>query len=231
MASRRAYRNAVRGFRAKEPEMKYRVALTVFLLLAGPAFLVAQSSPSLTDNGVAQDSVTVTLLDGKTTKTMTVAIPAHPFCPVAMQAKQGSGAGMVMVRKAEPDSESKTPRQSFRPAGRIHLILNRMPGGPLDVEQVAGATVTARGLSARGRIDTTPAVVGSPVPDLHRTQNVTFNRESDGTLYADLDLPGFTAVFSIRIDSLALKDGSTWTLDTKQGCVVTPDPLMLVAGN
>lgn len=209
--------------------MKNRVIL-IAALLASPAMLAAQSrQPAPRDAGAA-NSVAITATDGITTKTATVTVVQNPACPVALQAKQGSGEGLVMVRKSEPDADPNAQKQRFRPAGHIHLILSPVPGGNLDLEQVERATVTARGLSARNRIDRTPASMGGATPDLRRTQDVRFSRESDGALYVDLDLPGFTSVSSIRIDRLALKDGSSWSLDSKQGCVVVPDPLMLIAG-
>ena len=203
--------------------MKNRAVL-IAALLASPAMLAAQSGQSF---GEASNSVTITASDGKPTKTITVPVKQYS-CPVAMQAKQGSGEGLVMVKKSQTGDNSDQQKQSFRPAGHIHLIVSRNPSGNLDIDQVERATVTARGLSARSHAPT-PAAMGR-TPDLRRTFDVTFSTENDGTLHADLDLPGFTSVQSIRIEKLALKDGSSWSLDSTQGCVVAPDPLMLIAG-
>jgi hypothetical protein len=213
----------------KEPDMKNR-SMLIAVVLAAPGLLAAQSWQPAPSDAASASSITIITNDGKTVSTTTVAVVPHPACPVAMQAKQGSGEGLVMVKKSQPDAESNGQKPSFRPAGHIRLIVSRMPGGNLDFEQVERATITARGLSARSRIDRTPASMGGTTPDLHRTFDVTFSADNDGTLYADLDLPGFTSVQSIRIDKLALKDGSIWTLDSKQGCVAVPDPLMLIAG-
>jgi len=148
-------------------------------------------------------------------------------CPVSMQAKQGSGSGLVKVKKSQPkDGESVL---SNKPGQHIHLILGKRPAEFSNFQQITGATVTARGLSARGHLDRTPADIGNETSDLHRTLSVTFSAESDGTLYADLDLPGFTSVRSIQIESLSFKDSSIWNVDSVRTCVVTPDPLMLVA--
>ncbi len=210
--------------------MKNR-SMLIAVVLAAPGLLIAQSRQTTpSDAAASANSITIITNDGKTVSTTTVAVVPHPACPVAMQAKQGSGSGLVMVRRSEAGKEPNPQPPSSRPAGHIHLIVSRMPGGNLDFEQVERATITARGLSARSRIDRTPASMGGMTPDLHRTFDVTFSADNDGTLYADLDLPGFTSVQSIRIDKLALKDGSIWTLDSKQGCVAVPDPLMLIAG-
>lgn len=207
--------------------MKHRAILTAFLL-ATPALLAAQSRQLTPSDAGAANSVTITATDGNTSKTKTVAVVPRAACPVAMQAKQGSGAGLVTVRRqpGQPDD----PNILNKPGQHIHLILGNVPGAQLgDLEQVARATITARGLSARSRIDRTPAELGSSHSDIRRTFDVAFSRDNDGTVYADLVLPGFTSVQSVRIDKLALKDGSTWALDNMPGCVVTPDPLMLIA--
>jgi hypothetical protein len=208
--------------------MKHRVAL-IAVVLASPALLAAQSwQPSPADSA-SDNSITAT--DGKTMKTVTVPVVTHPACPVAMQAKQGSGVGLVAVRRQAGEPDNGRSILDNKPGQQIHLILGKVPSSQLDFEQVSRATVTARGLSARSRIDRTPADLGSSPSDLRRTLDVAFGRESDGTLYADLELPGFTSVQSIRIDSIVLKDGSKWSFDAGQHCTVTPDPLMLIAAH
>jgi hypothetical protein len=145
-----------------------------------------------------------------------------------MQAKQGSGSGLVKVRKDHPgDGESLL---QSKPGQQIHLILGKMPGADFgEPGKIAGAQVTVRGISGRGRLDRTLELTGNDSSDLARTIDVRFSSESDGTVSADLSLPGFTSVNSIRLDSLNLKDGSTWTLPGLKACVVTPDRIMLVA--
>jgi hypothetical protein len=191
-----------------------------------PALLAAQNAAPTAGAG-AHNTVTITTSDGKTSKTSVDTVPFGSSCPVSMQAKQGSGSGLVMVHKAQPrDAEPLTPA---KPGQHIHLILGKIPSDAFSLQLVTGATVTARGLSARDRLNRTVEVFGDPNSDLARTLDVTFARENDGSLYADLDLPGFTSVRSIRIESIALKDGSKWTIDDHQHCVVAPDPLMLIA--
>jgi hypothetical protein len=200
-------------------------SLLSLAVLAIPAIIVAQNpSPAPGDNSV---TAYVTSTDGTTSKT-TVATIRVSTCPVAMQAKQGSGSGLIMVRKTGPDDGESA--LSSKPSQRIHLILTRMPGAHFsDPQQITGATVTAKGRSARGRLD--PALDLSDIrsSDLRRTLNVAFSADKDGTISADVILPGFTSVNSIRLDSVDLKDGSTWTLSDLKACVVTPDGIMLVA--
>jgi len=209
--------------------MKHRVAL-IAVLLASPALLAAQSWQPAPGDLPSTDSVTVTMTSSAGSKTMTVAMTPHPACPVAIEAKQGSGAGLVAVRRQPGQHDDGPSILSNKPGQHIHLILGKVPSSQIDIEQLARATVTARGLSGRGR-SITPVVMGEDSSEIRRTLEVTFGRESDGTLYADIDLPGFTSVQSIRIDSIVLKDGSKWSFDTRQGCTVTPDPLMMIAAH
>lgn len=191
---------------------KFAVILAV-AFVAVPSWLAAQNAAPTGGSG-AQSTVIITPFDGAS-------------CPVSLQAKQGSGSGLVMVHKAPPkDAE---PSTSAKPGQHIHLILGKMPGDAFSLQQVASATVTARGLSARDRLNRTVGLFGDLPSDLTRTLDVSFTRENNGNLSADLDLPGFTSVRSIQIESIALKDGSKWSLDDRQHCVVTPDPLMLIA--
>jgi hypothetical protein len=152
-----------------------------------------------------------------------------------MLAKQGSGSGLVMVRKQQPNDME--PPSAFKPGQQIHLVLGKVPGARFtdpnftDPKQIAGATVTVKGLSARDRFSLALDPSGNSPSDLRRTLNVKFSTDADGAVFADLDLPGFTAVNSIKLDSVSLKDGSSWTLGDVQTCVVTPDRMMLIAAH
>jgi hypothetical protein len=206
--------------------MKSVLALS-FAALALPAVLAAQSPAPVPAPGSGFATAYVTTFDGTTSKTTAVTIQVNS-CPVAMQAKQGSGSGLVMVRRDHSDDGESA--LSSKPSQRIHLILGKMPGAHFtDPQQITGATVTAKGLSARDRLDPALDLSGTRPSDIRRTMNVTFSTEKDGSVSADLILPGFTSVNSIRLDSVDLKDGSTWTLPGLKACVVTPDGIMLVA--
>jgi hypothetical protein len=86
--------------------------------------------------------------------------------------------------------------------------------------------VTARGLSARGRIDRTAT---ADSPDLRRTLSAAVSVESDGSMFADLAFAGFTSVRSIKLESIDYADGSALDLSQHRTCIVTPDLLMLTA--
>ena len=145
--------------------------------------------------------------------------PAQPIhldtCPVHMQARQGGLRGMVKVRKGDPQSDTLP-----KPGQRILLILNR------DLTHIARATVTVRGLSARGRVQNTfSAKAGDP--DLRRTLDVALTPDGSEDA-AELILPGFTSVTSVQLDSVTYADGIVWQAPPNHACSVAPDGIMLV---
>jgi hypothetical protein len=173
----------------------------------------AQQAPSDSLNSVGPAAGQNAAMSPSTT---VVIIPQA--CPVSMSAKQAGATEMVKVQKGS-DGKPETPA---RPGQRIRLFLTRVPkAGKVT------ATVTVRGLSARGRVDRAAA---GDTADIRRTLNVTFGREDDKTISAELVLPGFTAVKSVKLESLEFEDGSTRDFAGMNMCTVAPDPLMLVAG-
>ena len=185
---------------------------TSLMLLAGlilsPSILLGQQAAS-TSVGVAgmqsQAAAQVIILQ------------TQP-CPVSLQAKQSGMTDMIKVKNG-PDAQPEVPK----PSQHIHLIVSRIPGNP----NITGATITVRGLSARGRAQN--ALAGGESSDLRRTLNITFTAHDDKSLSAELVLPGFTTVRSIRLEAFAYRDGTTRDLPAHNGCSVAPDPLMLVA--
>ena len=173
---------------------------------------------------VAQQTATppaVQLANGNTV--WFVNVPGGQPCPVRLQARQ-SGMGDLVKTRQTPDTQAES---NPRPTQRIRLIINPL-AGKAPATAVVGATVTARGFSARARIDN--ASSSNAPSDIRRTLNITFRTESDHSLSAELVLPGFTAVNSIKLETIEYADGSTRDLFGKKFCTVAPDPLMLVAG-
>lgn len=180
------------------------------LLLSTSVLFGQQAGPSFGVAGMEASSVS------GTEQAVTVLT-----CPVKLAAKQGGMSDLIRVRRA-PESPAQTPA---RPGQRIHLIVTNPDGA--SVSKIVGATVTARGLSARARVD---KASGSHGPaGLRRTLNVTFAPAGDHSLSTELVLPGFTAVTSIKVEALEYADGSTRDLSVQKLCVVQPDPFMLVA--
>jgi hypothetical protein len=156
------------------------------------------------------------------TPVSTVVIVPTPACPVSMQAKQGSDGGLVAVRHRAPDAQ---PAPAPGPSQHIRLVLARFPRE----NRVVSATVTVRGLSANSRITQTNLYAGEAPSDLRRTLDAVLTAEEDGTVSAELDLPGFTAVNSIRLQALTYADGSSWHVGYRQSCTVMPDLVMRVS--
>ena len=111
-----------------------------------------------------------------------------------------------------------------KPAQHIHLILT----GHAKDKQITSAVVTARGLSARTHMQNAN-LAGEGPSDIRRTLNVTFTPDQDGTVSADIDLPAFTAVKSLQLESITYADGSSWTPEKFNACTVQPDSFMLIA--
>ena len=146
-----------------------------------------------------------------------VIVPQAQSCPVSMQARQSGMTDLVNVKRDPSPPLSK-------PGQRIELIVPRADSGI----KIIGAVVTVRGLTARGRIDR--AADGTGRADLRRTLDVSFVPNDDKTISAELVLPGFTAVKSIKLESLRYADGSSRDFSGEKLCNVAPDPMMLIAG-
>lgn len=135
-----------------------------------------------------------------------------PACPVQMHAQQGDSSEIRWANKLPATSGQ-----------RIRLVLSQGRAG-----QVASAVVTARGLSGKNRTVQTLSTEGV-TPDRTQTLEAKFAFDRETGAYADLFLSGFTAVLSVRLDSITYRDGSTWKADGSQLCRVAPDMLVRVA--
>jgi len=131
-------------------------------------------------------------------------------CPVLFSAKQGWDGGFVAA------GPRNVPKDGF--SQRIRLSLTD--------SKVIAARVTVHGLTPKRRV--MPVQPGASGPaQINRTMNIGFSSDSAGESAADLLLRGYTAVFSIDVDSITYADGSTWK--SSQGmCRVVPDPMMLI---
>ncbi|HEY3705300.1 MAG TPA: hypothetical protein VGL22_09585 [Terracidiphilus sp.] len=197
--------------------MNVRSTLLAGLLVA-PSLLIGQQSAGSFGVAGMESSTSADSRSG----TVFITVPGGQACPVGLQAKQGSATDLVKVRKG-PDADTGNPP---KPGQLIQLILTN-PVDKSSALKIVGATVTARGLSARGRIENAS---GSRSADIRRTLNVTFTSAPEGGLATELVLPGFTAVKSIKIEALEYADGSTRDLAGQKLCIVQPAPLMLIAG-
>jgi hypothetical protein len=189
---------------------------SLFLLVAGlgasTLAFAQQAGSSPASAGVAGMEPTAS------PQSLSLVLVPPQACPVSLAAKQSGTTEMVKVGR----DQNPNPETIAKPGQRIRLFLT----GLAKTGKVT-ATVTVHGFSARGRIDKASAAGTS---DLRRTMNVTFTREDEKTVWAELVLPGFTSVKSVKLDALQFADGSTRDFAGLNLCTVAPDPLMLVAG-
>jgi len=144
--------------------------------------------------------------------------PAAAACPVSMRAEQSSGGSLITTGKA----------QMLGPFQRIRLVLDHT-GLPA---RITAATVTVRGTNGKSRMVHTSQFQMQPQtasPYISSTLNVVFLSDGNQAEFTDLELPGFTSVKSVRLDSIQYADGSIWTPADGRSCRVEPDPLMLVS--
>ncbi len=184
------------------------------LLLCGALGLAAQTAIH------PPQSFGVAGMEGLASPPPSVAPPnAYPVCPVRMQARQGTGRGLLMARNAPPPD---------RPSQRIHLVL-----ADDRAAHAVRARITVQGLSDKARVQNALSVAPSAEadkPEMARTLMVRLRPEDKGAVSADLLLPGFTSVQSIRLESLTYDNGSKWNAPNSALCSVVPDPMMLIAG-
>ena len=162
-------------------------------------------------------------------------------CPVGVSAQMNSGGGVLTAR----DGRGISGQQSGdKPAQHIRLILDattnkfqkEQQGTEADPRPIH-AKVTVRGTSPTWRVlNSSTSTVESAQPRrspwIEKTLDMDLIAPASGNgniVHADLDLPGFTSVQSIRLDSVAYADGTSWTPISGRACRVAPDPFMLVS--
>ena len=142
-------------------------------------------------------------------------------CPVQMQARQGSGRGLLVAR----DGPVQDKNGSDQPSQRIHLFMNDGKG-----KHIVQARVLAQGFGPRGRMQNTLASQGEATT-VSRTLVVRMKPENKDSAAGDMVLPGFTSVQTIQLLALRYDDGTSWNALLRAPCSVTPDLLMLVDGH
>jgi hypothetical protein len=202
----------------------FNLVLSGLLLSSALAFGQQAASPSSAGATATPANDGVAQSDNRSSLSTTIV--RAEACPVLMHAKQAGATDLIKVQRG-PDARPETPENLSKPGQRIHLMLSGLPA----TGKIIGATVTARGLSGRGHIDNAIATRASGTSDLRRTFDVKFTVQDDKSLSAELVLPGFTTVKSIKLEALQFADGSSRDFSGQQLCTVAPDPLLLVAGN
>jgi hypothetical protein len=139
-------------------------------------------------------------------------------CPVGMHARQGEWDHTIRVRNGE--KQPQPPGSQF--GQRIVLTL-------VDAHTAAivSATLVVNGFDGKNHMLQTNSSSGIAT----RTLRAVFTRETKDSFFANIDVPGFTAVTSLRLLDVTYADGSTWNSTSANLCHAVPDPLMLVAAH
>jgi hypothetical protein len=197
--------------------------LLLFVLICGCAVTLAQQTLAASPGGYGVAGME-NLNPAASQPSTVFIVPPAQGCPISMQARQSGMTDLVKVNRGARSRQEPNAETLSRPGQRIELIVPRVDSG----NKIIGAVVTVRGLTARARIDR--AASGSGAADLRRTLEIAFTPQDDKTISAQLVLPGFTAVKSVKLDSLRYADGSSRDFSGQKLCTVAPDPIMLIAG-
>lgn len=180
--------------------------------------LIAQSVPSTSSGtfGVAGQE-TVAPGDPQVLKLPGGTVFMYPNvvlgCPIGMHASQSLWNHNIAVQKGLGNEKY---------GQRISLNLSDSHSA-----KIIGAQVRVRGLNGKNRMLLTPTGTNQPW-NATTTLNVKFVEEKDGSVTADMWIPGFTSVHSIRLLEITYADGSNWKSTGANGCRVQPDPVMLI---
>lgn len=136
-------------------------------------------------------------------------------CPVTIHARHGAGGDLLAVKDSRPKGTAQL----------LHVILTDG-----DTRQITAGDVTVHGLAGKGRFIKTLSArddSSNAVLDM----SVKFSAGDNKDVFADLWVPGMTAVHAVELNSATYSDGSTWKLPTGTPCRAIPDPTMLVSGH
>jgi hypothetical protein len=143
--------------------------------------------------------------------------PQPNLCPISLRAQHTADGELLKAGANGP--------RAAAPKGQgqgLHLTIT----GP-NRRQITQATITVRSLTSNG--SPTPALSNQDsAPPTSKTMEVRFTAGDKGTAFADIWVPGLTAVQAIDLKSVTYADGSTWKLTGSMTCRTVPDALMLV---
>jgi hypothetical protein len=150
-------------------------------------------------------------------------------CPISLRAQHLADGNIVRAR----DGHAKGLGQWLR-----LVVEDRQPSPAfksaqdLSSRRIAQAVVTVHGFSNQARMSgATAGKEGSKGgADAASTMIVTFTEVSDQSSAAEVWVPGMTAVAAIDLNTVVYAGGGSSSFMSQQGCRITPDPLMLIAG-
>jgi hypothetical protein len=159
-------------------------------------------------------------------------------CPTSLTASMRTGRGVLSSadkRKGSNGSERLSQHIRINLAPSMSEESVDSDGTGSKSSRPLRARITVRGTNGSSRVEAASATASDPSlpsPWIEKVLDIKLLpvAPSDGEtgVYADIELPGFTSVRSIRLDTLTYTNGGSWTPVSGQVCRVTPDPLMLV---
>jgi hypothetical protein len=133
-------------------------------------------------------------------------------CPVSLHAGHLADGSMVQASGAHPSGLGQWLSLSF---------------GGLDQKQIASATLTVHGLTAKPRMSQA-LTADNGRADVVRTFHVPFAAGPQKSAVTKLWVSGMSVVERIDVQSVEYSDGSTWKVAEGGSCHVVPDPFMLI---
>jgi len=143
-------------------------------------------------------------------------------CPVELSAAQHNGVTLVPVDKPGPPSSALDPNHAQQ---SIDLSMKNTR-----LQRIVAAELEVHGTANKGRMVRTNAVADEPMADTMRSVHLASSVPADQTRMRTISVKELTSVAWVSVIELRYADGSTWHARPGAECRVTPDPLMLVAG-
>lgn len=179
--------------------------LISFVFLAGSLATAQYTRPQPQSFGTAK-------VESLTSPTHANVQTAAVGCPVSLHADHGADGNILKVDKNRPKGLAQL----------LHLMLVNP-----DARQIVAGDVTVRGISGKPRMTQTLGSTGQA--DVVRNLHVRFAAQEGRNIAGDVWAPGMSAVLTVELNSVTFADGSLWRFAGREGCRVTPDPLMLIA--
>ncbi len=149
-------------------------------------------------------------------------VPNPSACPVELSAAQRNGGTLVPVGKPGPPP---SVLDSNNAAQSIDLSMKNTR-----LQRIVAAELEVHGTANKSRVVRTDAVADQPMADAVRSVHLASSVPADQTRVRTVSVKDLTSVAWVSVIELRYADGSTWHARPGAECRVTPDPLMLVAG-
>jgi hypothetical protein len=152
----------------------------------------------------------------------TVSNPAA--CPVELSAAQ-HGLGQMLA--VSPNTRDVPAPDRSHAGQSIDLSMKNTR-----LQRIVGAELEVHGTSNKSRVVPASGAVltNQPTADAVRSVHLVSSVPADQTRVRTVSVNELTSVAWVSVIELRYADGSTWHARVGAECRVTPDPLMLVAG-